>query len=370
MRILKFSTAYSKFPLLNFDEDVKAVRTAVSQAVEKEEQDVLLLMHNYGHNRGGGQSVPAHPRKRRKPASVQAPSKQLSPSTRSRSNSDSDSDSDVYAASRRRTQKRNKKEWRPVIMMSWVLNEELAPQKSQNQQRRRRKPPDKRVWRDHREREHMLLISKEKLDASTSQIDFVIHGPPKNEAFARCILNNILICCITDNKRNEEIGQRQMMDHDEFHTEIWERGNTSPAHMVFPSIEEKLNASISSDVLSTTPQGTPPQDFIPLDLQHQPSERDDEQEEATDRTLESENVQKNYSRLCSSREVEDLLLRVASSERDDPAEFFNNQPSERNNALNPEVEEETMIAVEIPSAPAVDTSAAKIHNRMSTQRLL
>ena len=71
MRILKFSTAYSKFPLLNFDEDVKAVRTAVSQAVEKEEQDVLLLMHNYGHNRGGGQSVPAHPRKRRKPASVQ-----------------------------------------------------------------------------------------------------------------------------------------------------------------------------------------------------------------------------------------------------------------------------------------------------------
>ena len=49
---------------------------------------------------------------------------------------------------------------------------------------------------------------------------------------------------------------------------------------------------------------------------------------ATDGTIESNNVEKNHSRVPSSREVGDLLLSVASSDHDDPAEFFNNQPFE------------------------------------------
>ncbi|KAL9119834.1 MAG: hypothetical protein Q9187_003612 [Circinaria calcarea] len=49
--------------------------------------------------------------------------------------------------------------------------------------------------------------------------------------------------------------------------DIWERGNTFPQTML-SNFKEKLSAP-SSNALSTTPDGTPPQNFIPLDPQPQ-----------------------------------------------------------------------------------------------------
>ena len=37
--------------------------------------------------------------------------------------------------------------------------------------------------------------------AILSEIDFVVSGSPKNEASARCILNNILVCCVAEEKK-------------------------------------------------------------------------------------------------------------------------------------------------------------------------
>ncbi|MCJ1268353.1 hypothetical protein MMC22_008241 [Lobaria immixta] len=48
--------------------------------------------------------------------------------------------------------------------------------------------------------------------------------------------------------------------------DIWERGNTFPLPML-SSFKEKLNAPNSNAVKSTTPDGTPPKDFIPLNEQ-------------------------------------------------------------------------------------------------------
>jgi hypothetical protein len=34
-----------------------------------------------------------------------------------------------------------------------------------------------------------------------NEIQFVVERSPKNEAYARCILNNILVCCVAEEKR-------------------------------------------------------------------------------------------------------------------------------------------------------------------------
>ncbi|KAL6720234.1 hypothetical protein ACLMJK_002155 [Lecanora helva] len=45
--------------------------------------------------------------------------------------------------------------------------------------------------------------------------------------------------------------------------DIWERGTTFPANML-SGFKQKLNTPTSNDVRSTTPPGSPPKDFIPL----------------------------------------------------------------------------------------------------------
>ena len=37
-----------------------------------------------------------------------------------------------------------------------------------------------------------------------AEIHYVIKGSPLNEAYARCILNNIIVCCLADEKRRVE----------------------------------------------------------------------------------------------------------------------------------------------------------------------